>query len=186
MNYTKELLSESVNGAPINITGLTSVATVSRAVATNVATIISAAHSLVTGDFIYLSGMTDTTYDGVHEVTVVDTTTFTFALTHADESVVADVAGTVQKITKIHESESGETDLDEIWVNVTNINASNVQIALFFGEDEISDYYTVAAKDGKRVVVPGDLLQNSKAIYSYAITANDSIKATGYVNRQSN
>ena len=185
MNYTKELLSESVNGTPIKITGLASVVTVSRAVATNVATIISATHGLVTGDFIYLSGMGDTTYNGIHEVTVTDSTTFTFPLTHADESVTADTAGTVQKITKIHGTEAGETALDEIWINATNIGTGDTQIILFYGEEEPTDYMTITTRDGKRVVIPGDVLQNSKVIYAYASIA-DSLNVTGYVNKQSN
>ncbi len=184
MNLTKEFLSESVNGAPIKVTGLASVSSVNRAVASNVATIEAVAHELANGDFIYLKDMTDSTYDGIHEVTVVDVDHFTFPLTHADEAEVADATGVVQKITLIHTAVTGTTYKDELWINVTNTEVSNVQIALFFGEEEVSDYYTVASRDSKRVVVAGEVLNNSKLIYMRAITSPDSIKVTGYVNRE--
>ena len=182
MYITKEFLSESTNGEPINITGLASVATTQRAVASNVATITSATHSLTTGDYIYLSGMGDSSYDGIHQVTVTSTTEFTFSLTHADESTTADTAGTVQKITKIHTACSGTTNWDELWINVTNIYASSSIITLFYGEDEPSEYYTVVAKDGIKIVVAGDILQNSNVIYAYADIDN-ALKVRGYVNQ---
>lgn len=72
------------------------IATASRAVTSNVATIVTAsAHGLVTGASVAISGMDDDTYDGTHTVTVVDTTTFTYSLTHADETTTADTGGTV-------------------------------------------------------------------------------------------
>ena len=187
MNYTKQLLSESSKGEPIKVTGLASAVTTHRALITNVATITSAEHGLVTGDYIYLSGMTaDVAYNGIHQVTVSSTTKFTFPLVHADEAETADTDGTIQKLTKIHATPSGTDDLDEIWINVVDVAAANGQIALFFGEEEVSDYYTVASRDSKRVIVAGDLLQDSSVIYAYCVTADNYLKITGYINRESN
>lgn len=73
-----------------------SVATASRAVASNVATIVTAAaHGLVTGNSVVIAGMADATYNGTYTVTVTNTTTFTYSLTHANETTTADTGGTV-------------------------------------------------------------------------------------------
>ena len=77
-------------------TGTTNTTTY-RAVATNVATITtSTAHGINPGFWVTISGMTDTTYNGNYLVTTAPTTTtFTYALTHANEGSTADTGGTV-------------------------------------------------------------------------------------------
>ena len=72
-----------------------SIATASRAVTTNVATIVtSSVHGLVTDNSVVIAGMADATYNGTYTVTVTNTTTFTYALTHANETTTADTGGT--------------------------------------------------------------------------------------------
>lgn len=76
-------------------------ATVSRARATNVATIVTAtAHGLETGDDVQVSGLGGTGYatSSAAEVTVVDATSFTYANTGDNENTTADTAGTVLKL----------------------------------------------------------------------------------------
>jgi len=70
--------------------------TIHRAVSGNVATIgTAAAHGLIVGSSVVISGMTDATYNGTFTVTVVpDTTHFKYALTHGDEGETADTGGT--------------------------------------------------------------------------------------------
>lgn len=71
--------------------------TASRARASNVATIVtSAAHGLFTGATVDISGLSGTGYNqtGV-TITVVNSTTFTFANTGSNESTTADTGGTV-------------------------------------------------------------------------------------------
>jgi hypothetical protein len=183
-NIDKILLSESLIGEPIKVTGLTAVSTVNRAVTSNIATIEATSHGLINDDYIYLSGMTDSTYNGIHQVTRVDDNHFTFPLTHADEAEAVDAAGTVQKVTKIHECSSDADTLDEIWGNVTNIASSNAQLVLLYGEQEPSDYYTVASKDSKRVVIAGEIGINGLTVYAYSDTAN-ALKMSGSVMRKS-
>ena len=78
--------------------GDASFASVDRACNANIATITtSAAHGMSAGDTVTIWGMTDGTYD-VSNATVLSVpliTTFTYALTHADELVIADALGTI-------------------------------------------------------------------------------------------
>jgi hypothetical protein len=65
--------------------------------ASNVATIKTALnHGLVTGDGVNVSGMTDATYNGNFIVLSATSTSFTYALTHAEEVETADTAGTIK------------------------------------------------------------------------------------------
>ena len=72
-------------------------ATATRARTSGVATIVTgAAHGFATGDTITIAGMTDTTFNDVQaEVTVVDSTTFTYANAGVDVVSGADTAGRV-------------------------------------------------------------------------------------------
>jgi len=94
--------SDDADAATVEVTDTTlvlkvTVGTAHRAVKTNVATIgTSAAHGLVIGSSVVISGMTDATYDGTHTITAAsDTTHFSFALVHADEVETVDTGGTV-------------------------------------------------------------------------------------------
>jgi hypothetical protein len=72
-------------------------ATATRARTAGVATIVTAlAHGFTTGDTITIAAMTDTTFNDVQaEVTVVDSTTFTYANAGIDVVSGADTAGRV-------------------------------------------------------------------------------------------
>lgn len=72
-------------------------ATATRARTAGVATIVTgAAHGFTTGDTITIAGMTDTTFNDVQaEVTVVDSTTFTYANAGIDVVSGADTGGRV-------------------------------------------------------------------------------------------
>jgi hypothetical protein len=83
--------------AALKIEDYEGISTVSRARATNVATIIvSSAHGLITGDTVTLSGLSGTGYnDDDVTVTVVNSTTFTYANTGGDEGTTGDTGGLV-------------------------------------------------------------------------------------------
>ena len=72
-------------------------ATATRARTAGVATIVTgAAHGFTTGDTITIASMTDTTFNDVQaEVTVVNSTTFTYANAGVDVASGADTAGRV-------------------------------------------------------------------------------------------
>ena len=72
-------------------------ATATRARTSGVATIVTAAaHGFATGDVITIASMTDSTFNDVQaEVTVVDSTTFTYANAGVDVVSGADTAGRV-------------------------------------------------------------------------------------------
>jgi hypothetical protein len=72
-------------------------ATATRARTSGVATIVTgAAHGFTTGDVITIASMTNTTFNDVQaEVTVVNTTTFTYANAGVDVTSGADTAGRV-------------------------------------------------------------------------------------------
>lgn len=73
------------------------IATASRARSANVATIVTgAAHKLVSGRLVDVSGLGGTGYNATGvTVTVVNTTTFTYPNTGGDETTTADTGGTV-------------------------------------------------------------------------------------------
>lgn len=72
-------------------------ATATRSRTSGIATIVTgAAHGFATGDTITIASMTDTTFNDVQaEVTVVNSTTFTYANAGADVASGADTAGRV-------------------------------------------------------------------------------------------
>jgi hypothetical protein len=72
-------------------------ATATRARTSGVATIVTgAAHGFTTGDVITIASMTDTTFNDLQaEVTVVDSTTFTYANAGVNVASGADTAGRV-------------------------------------------------------------------------------------------
>jgi hypothetical protein len=76
------------------------ITTTNRAVATNVATITtSVAHNMNAGYWVTISGMGDSTYNGTFLVaSVPSATTFTYALTHGNETSTGDTGGSVLKM----------------------------------------------------------------------------------------
>jgi len=183
MKITKEFLSESTNGEPIAVTGLASVSTVNRAVASNVATIEATAHGLTTGDEIYLSAMGDSAYDGIHTVTVVDVNNFTFPLTHADELSTADAAGVVQQITKIHTAQTGTTYKDSVLLMAGNYGSANAVLNLLIGEEELTKKNTIAYESDDKVVMPYWILDNDSVVYAFSSVAS-TLKIYGSIDRE--
>jgi hypothetical protein len=118
--------STGASAATIEVTDTTlilkvTVGTVHRAVTTNVATIgTSAAHGLIVGSTVVISGMGDAAYNGTFTVTVVpDTVHFKFALTHADETETADAGGTVIGSNILTFSDADKNTVSEL---ITAIN----------------------------------------------------------------
>jgi hypothetical protein len=70
--------------------------TTKRKVDTNVATLtLSKAHPYKVGDRVTVSGITDAAYNGDFTLTIVTTTTISYALTHTNELEVSDTGGIV-------------------------------------------------------------------------------------------
>ncbi len=164
---TTIFLSESVNGEPIQVNFVTAITSVSRAVASNVATIVATSHGITTGATVFLSGMTDATYDGIHTVTATDANTLTFPLTHADESVEADSAGTVQPLTLIHEAQDTAVFWDEIEVYACNAGLE-AALSLLVGEERITKIPTIAAVGVDVLVIPFTKLRKGLKVYAFA------------------
>lgn len=95
------------------------------------------------------------------------------------------VAATATPGTLIHTAVSGTTDLDEIWLYLTNNHTASVLVTIEFGGVASPDdliQITIPAKQGLYLVVPGLLLQNSLVVRMFAATANV-ISVSGWANR---
>lgn len=85
-----------------------STAIASWSVATNVATITTAAdHGLVTGNSVVIAGMTETALNGTYTITRTSNTAFTFSKTHGDAGTTADITGTVTFVALALAAETG-------------------------------------------------------------------------------
>ena len=93
-------LATAINAAIASVTASATlgVPTVSRAVTTNVATIVtSIPHGLAVAQDVRVDGMGDAAYDGDYVVaSTPSTTSFTYALVHANEATTTDTGGTVR------------------------------------------------------------------------------------------
>jgi len=119
--------SDDADAATVEVTDTAlilkvTVGTAHRAVTTNVATIgTDAAHGLVSGGSVVISGMSDVAYNDTFTVTAVsDTTHFSFALVHADEVETVDTGGTVIGTNTLTFADSDKNTLSEL---TTAINA---------------------------------------------------------------
>lgn len=76
------------------------VATVDRAVSSNVATLnTGAAHNLIAGEYALVTDLRDSSYNGIRKIISAPSgTSLTYALTHADEGQVADSVGRVVEL----------------------------------------------------------------------------------------
>jgi len=95
------------------------------------------------------------------------------------------VAATSSPGTTIHTAVSGTSDLDEIWLYAVNTDTANRELIIQWGgttspDDDIA--LTLAPREGKVLVVSGELLQNSLVVKAYCATANV-IVISGFVNR---
>ncbi len=100
---------------------ISTIATVHRAITTNVATIgTSAAHGFKVGTSVVITGMSHADYNGTFTVTVVsDSTHFKFALTHADEAEATDTGGTCVGTTTLTFADAANDTITEL-VGVIN------------------------------------------------------------------
>jgi predicted RNA-binding protein with EMAP domain len=75
------------------------------------------------------------------------------------------------------------TNLDEIWLYVSNIGSSEVKITFEMGTTD-EDQHIVAKIPAESIhqVVPGTILTNSKVVKAFAGTANV-LNVVGWVNR---
>jgi hypothetical protein len=97
VTYITPTLNGGFETAGTNGGTITNVPTATRAVASNVATITtSIPHGLTSTNVVTITTMTDATYNATNKVvTVINPTTFTYPLTHADEAQTADTAGRI-------------------------------------------------------------------------------------------
>lgn len=117
----------STGGQDIRVERMTQ-KTATRAVASNVATLtVATRHGLCNGQWVVISGMTDTAYNGTFRITTTSATAFTYALTHANESATADTAGT---ITSQGILELGSTSGLILLNDVDTVTGTTVQVTL--------------------------------------------------------
>jgi len=106
------------------------IAIASWAVTTNVCTIVTASvHGLVTGNSVVIAGMTETACNGTHSVTVTNTTTFTFALSHVDAATTADTTGTATPTVTLV-AETGNASSGNQFIASATIKAANAITAV--------------------------------------------------------
>ena len=96
------------------------------------------------------------------------------------------VAATATAGTTIHEAGKGSDDsaIDEIWLYATNIDTSQIELTLEWGDAATTDNIkvTIPAKSGLTLVSPGIILTGGLTCKAFAGTANK-ILLFGYVNR---
>ncbi len=95
------------------------------------------------------------------------------------------VTATATPGTLIHTAVAGTSDYDEIWLWVTNIDdAADVKITIEYGGVAAGDQieYTVAFEEGLKILLPGNVLQNSLVVRAFASTTA-LLNVHGFVNR---
>ena len=77
------------------------------------------------------------------------------------------------------------TDLDEVWLWVTNSSGADVKLTIEFGgvtsPDDLIEI-TIPAEDGPHLVIPGFVVTGSVVVAAFAASANVLV-ANGFVNR---
>jgi len=96
------------------------------------------------------------------------------------------VTGTAASGTIIHTSISGTSTIDEVWVwahnTATVSKLLTVEWARSTGQAGQLTRFTVPARDGLYLIVPGLPLQNTRQVRAFAATASI-ITIHGYVHR---
>jgi len=126
-------------------------------------------HGLVTGDYVMLSGMDDSTIDGLHQVTVLTNEVGAFSI--ADLSTSAEATGLIRKRrTKVCDTRGGDT----IYLNpcpvseVTRVRlADSPNVFSSSGEMDSADYMLELNSDG--VCITGGLVRLD-APWPYSVT----------------
>jgi hypothetical protein len=90
--------------------------------------------------------------------------------------------------TLIHTAVAGLTDMDEVWLYVTNNHTASLALTIEFGGTTSPDdliQMSVPSKQGLYLIVPGFVLNNGLAVRAFAQTAN-LLCISGWVNRITN
>ena len=110
------------------------------------------------------------------------------ALSQGSNGLGVQITSTTSPGVAIHNSPSGTTSWDEVWLWVTNNDPGNDDEALtiLWGDSNYSKW-TVAENitidSGLKLVVPGLILQNSQSVFGWANVDNTALTVFGYVNR---
>jgi len=95
------------------------------------------------------------------------------------------VSATATLGTTIHTAVTGTTDFDEIYLYAYNGHTADVVLTVEFGGATVPDntiVQTIPFKEGRYIVLDGQLLQNTKVVTAFAATT-DVIVLYGYVHR---
>jgi len=96
------------------------------------------------------------------------------------------VAATATAGTEIHEAGGGSDSgaIDEIWLYATNIDTSEIELTLEWGDAAVTDNIKISipSKSGLTLVSPGIILTGGLTLKAFAGTASK-ILLFGYVNR---
>jgi len=95
------------------------------------------------------------------------------------------VSATATLGTTIHTAVTGTTDFDEIYLYAYNGHTADVVLTIEFGGATVPDntiVQTIPFKEGRYIVLDGQLLQNTKVVTAFAGTT-DVIVLYGYVHR---
>ena len=95
------------------------------------------------------------------------------------------VGATATPGTLIHTAVSGTTDYDEVWLYVTNNDATDVDLTIEFGGVSSPDdliQMSIPSKSGLYQIIPGWVLQNGLIVRAFAGTTNV-LTIGGFVNR---
>lgn len=93
------------------------------------------------------------------------------------------IAATSTPGTLLHTAVAGTASCDEVWIWVTNSDATDRKLTIEWGEATAPDgniEITIPAESGPFLVIPGWLLQNGLTVKAFAATANVLV-ATGFV-----
>ena len=114
-------------------------------------------------------------------------TTYTKHLLSAStdgKNIQISATGTVG--TLIHVPGTGTAVFDEVWIYAVNASSVNRKLTIEYGGVTNPDDYieaTISPEGGLVLLLPGILIQNSRAIRGFADTDASAININGFVNR---
>lgn len=151
----------------------TGVAVTNTACSTNVATITTAANTFVTGDYVDIQLTGNKNYWGIHQITVTDSTHFTFAKTGCSIGSVADVGFAALENAGIEDS-INHANIENISfrrnAGVTglfnnDIVVDNDQAAVLSKIDSYNTQCSAGSYCGQAVYAPGPFATSASVIY---------------------
>ena len=98
-----------------------------------------------------------------------------------------EVTATATAGTTIHQAGAGGgvNIVDEVWIYLTNINTSSVEVTIEWGasgNDADNIVMTIPSKSGLTLAIPGLIITNHLYIKAFS-SRGSAILASGYVNR---